>query len=194
MVECFVFLRPLGLRLKALLLATAVAAAGLVSATAQVTSVNVVGFYNIGLSNISGLNTYYLLANQLNTAGGPGGAANWTYKGDNSLNAVVPTAPNGDAILIWNYSANPAGWTTRWEYVDTGDADSGWYDSGGNPGTNAGVAAPGKAFFYLKQAGSPATLTFVGEVLQATATSNLTQRFEWPSRIVAMSFCEPRSW
>ena len=69
---------------KTLLIAAVLGAAGLASASAQVTSVNAVGYVNKDLA--AGLN---LVSNPLSNGG-------------NAIGDVIPTAPSGSVVFAWN--------------------------------------------------------------------------------------------
>lgn len=72
------------MRTKTLLIAAVLGVAGLASASAQVTSVNAVGYVNKDLQQ--GLN---LIANPLSNGG-------------NTIGEVIPSAPNGATVYAWN--------------------------------------------------------------------------------------------
>ncbi|HAO66747.1 MAG TPA: hypothetical protein DCR17_08695 [Verrucomicrobiales bacterium] len=72
------------MRTKTLLIAAVLGAAGLASASAQVTSVNAVGYVNKDLA--AGLN---LVSNPLSNGG-------------NAIGDVIPTAPSGSVVFAWN--------------------------------------------------------------------------------------------
>ena len=72
------------MRTKTLLIAAVLGVAGLASASAQVTSVNAVGYVNKQLAE--GLN---LIANPLSNGG-------------NEIDAVIPSAPSGATVYAWN--------------------------------------------------------------------------------------------
>jgi hypothetical protein len=107
------------MRTKTLLIAAVLGAAGLASASAQVTSVNAVGYVNKDLA--AGLN---LISNPLSNGG-------------NSVNEVIPVAQNGATIFFWN----GAGYDST-QYVDLGipGVPAGW-----TPELNLPV---GDGFFY----------------------------------------------
>jgi len=138
------------MRTKTLLLTAAVFAAGLAASTAQVYSVNSVGYVNVPV-----VKQYNLLSNPLNGT-------------NNNVNTVIPIAADGSLILQWNAVAQ--GFTTSTTYFDVGDpAVNGWYD-GDNKSSM--TLTPGIAFFLFNPAsGTTTNLTFVGEVPQGT---NLT--------------------
>jgi hypothetical protein len=72
------------MRTKTLLIAAVLGAAGLASASAQVSSVNAVGYVNKDLA--AGLN---LIANPLSNGG-------------NTIGEVIPSAPSGATAFVWN--------------------------------------------------------------------------------------------
>jgi hypothetical protein len=126
------------MRTKTLLIAAVLGVAGLASASAQVTSVNAVGYVNKDLAQ--GLN---LIANPLSNGG-------------NTIGEVIPTAPNGAVVFVWNgagydsstYAVIPgvlAGWTPE---ISLPVGDGFWLDSP-----------------------EATTITFVGEVLQGDASN-----------------------
>jgi hypothetical protein len=91
------------MRTKTLLIAAVLGAAGLASASAQVTSVNAVGYVNKDLS--AGLN---LISNPLSN-------------GANGIGEVIPTAPAGSVVFAWN----GAGYDSS-EFVVIPGVLSGW--------------------------------------------------------------------
>jgi hypothetical protein len=91
------------MRTKTLLIAAVLGVAGLASASAQVTSVNAVGYVNKDLA--AGLN---LIANPLSNGG-------------NTIGEVIPSAPSGAQVYAWN----GAGYDTS-QYVVIPGVLSGW--------------------------------------------------------------------
>lgn len=91
------------MRTKTLLIAAVLGVAGLASASAQVTSVNAVGYVNKDLA--AGLN---LIANPLSNGG-------------NSIGEVIPSAPSGATVYAWN----GAGYDSA-QYVVIPGVLSGW--------------------------------------------------------------------
>jgi len=73
------------MRTKTLLLAAVLGAAGIATSSAQVFSVNVVGYVNV-----AGKAPFSLIANPLNNTAG------------NNLNNILPSAPFGTTIFTWN--------------------------------------------------------------------------------------------
>lgn len=127
------------------LLIAALLAAGLISALAQVYSVNSIGYVNVSIPP----NRQALLNNPLNLP-------------DNSVGAVIPMPNNagyaGSAIFRYG-CGNPPGFLDPIEWFD----DFGWY-SASDPDP---VLDPGEGFFFRNtHASQPAVLTFMGDVLQ----------------------------
>jgi len=91
------------MRTKTLLIAAVLGVAGLASASAQVSSVNAVGYVNKELGQ--GLN---LIANPLSN-------------GDNGIGEVIPVAPSGTVVFSWN----GAGYDSS-EFVVIPGVLSGW--------------------------------------------------------------------
>ncbi len=116
------------MRTKTLLIAAVLGAVGIATASAQVTSVNAVGYVNKSLN--AGLS---LVANPLSNGG-------------NKVSEVIPSAPIGTAIFL--FDANTGFTVTQFVGV--------WSDD---------VELPVGTGFYL-QLPEAATITFVGEVLQ----------------------------
>jgi hypothetical protein len=116
---------------------------GIVSASAEVYSVNVVGFVNVQLTN--GFN---LLCNPLKAT-------------NDTVAAIFPTLPNGSGLQQWVpaqqiFSTTPATFDT--------DVYGGW----DQPDL---IIAPGEAFFINSAANT--TITFVGEVRQGALATPL---------------------
>lgn len=132
------------MRTKTLLLSAAALAAGLVSASAQVYSVNVVGYVNVPLAE--GFN---LVANPLDASGG--------NDVTNILNKGLPAGTqvysfNGSSYDISTYTKDKTGTSTNWSPVITLD--------------------PGLGFWVSIPSGAGAQVnTFVGEVMQGTLTN-----------------------
>jgi len=120
------------MRTKTLLIAAVLGAVGIATASAQVTSVNAVGYVNKSLD--AGL---HLVANPLSNGG-------------NKVSEVIPSAPIGTAIFLYN----GAGFDIA-QFVGVWSED---------------IELPVGTGFYL-QLPDAATITFVGEVLQG-ADSN----------------------
>lgn len=143
------------MKTKALVLSAAIGLLGAASSMAQVYSQNYVGFYNVSL--VTGFN---MIANQLNN-------------GDNNVNTIIPSAPDGSSLLTWNAAAqafNPA---------DTYLEGFGWADADFNLSSTALV--PGQGAFL--QSAGPATITMVGEGPQGTLTLGLVENFQIVSQL-----------
>ncbi len=121
------------MRTKTLLIAAVLGAVGIATASAQVTSVNAVGYVNKSLD--AGLS---LIANPLSNGG-------------NKVSEVIPSAPIGTTIFL--FDANTGFAVTQFVGV--------WSDD---------VELPVGTGFYL-QLPEAATVTFVGEVLQGDASN-----------------------
>lgn len=125
-----------------LILTTAVlGVAGSLSAYAQVYSVNAVGYINLSVP----AKGFSLAANQLNAGG-------------NTINEVLPTAPDGTVVFRY---AGAAGFVSN--IRDFGE----WT-------VPTMVLAPGTGFFVQNNGAAPLTLTLVGEVPQGNLTTALT--------------------
>jgi hypothetical protein len=133
---------------KALLIAAAALAAGVMTSQAQVYSQNIVGYINVPLQP-----GYNLVANQLDLDG---------TGTNNSINTVVGTGtlPNLTQVLCWTgsgyatttYSASAQKWNVNDQAITNG-------------------MNPGSGFFIKIPATSPATnVTFVGNVITGTNT------------------------
>jgi len=134
------------MRTKTLLLTVAVSVASLAAAVAQtVYSVNAVGYVNVTVP----AGKFALLANPLNQP-------------TNSIAAVLPDAPNGTIIYVFDATSASFSQTTKRGGVWTGGA--------------AGASLDPGVGFFVKNAGSTDyNITFVGEVPQGT---NLTVNFK----------------
>ena len=121
------------MRTKTLLIAAVLGAVGIATASAQVTSVNAVGYVNKSLS--TGLS---LIANPLSNGG-------------NKVSEVIPSAPIGTTIFLFDASTGFA--VTQFVGV--------WSDD---------LELPVGTGFYL-QLPEDATITFVGEVAQGDASN-----------------------
>lgn len=107
--------------------------------TAQVYSLNIVGYYNTTMKP-----GYNLVANQLKT-------------GANTLADVLPASAELTQVL--KYSGG--------SYVTDISDGTAWLDATtGNPSTT--TVAPGEGFFYFNPGTTDKTVTFVGEVTTGT--------------------------
>ena len=121
------------MRTKTLLIAAVLSAVGIATASAQVTSVNAVGYVNKSLN--AGLS---LIANPLSNGG-------------NNVSEVIPSAPIGTNIFLF-------------------DASTGFEVTTFLGVWSVDLTLPVGGGFYI-QLPEAATLTFVGEVLQGDATN-----------------------
>lgn len=125
------------MRTKALLCAAALAAGAVASmAQSNVYSLNVVGYVNYPF-NITG--DLYLVYNPLDNT-------------NNDLNTIVPTAPDGSSVALWNEAIQD--FSTVAPLYST-------FTHAWNPDSSI---APGQGFFMLPNA--PFTNTFIGNVRQ----------------------------
>jgi hypothetical protein len=134
------------MRTKTLLLAAAVAAAGIAAAQAQsnVYSVNVVGYYNIVIPTGTAQQRLKLVTIALKNP----------LIANPTLNSMVTNCPTGTQAHLWNQATG--GWSGATDF----DTAFGWADNGD-------VTIPYGAGFFLKNVGAtPITVTFVGEVPQ----------------------------
>jgi hypothetical protein len=139
------------MRTKALILSAAFGAVGIATSMAQVYSVNGVGYYTLDLPG-----GFSMIANQLNN-------------GDNSLNAILPTAPLDATIAKWD-SVNQTFLPSDTYF---GPDFGGWVDGNLDPSTT--VLNPGEgAFINLP---NPAALTFVGEIPQGDLSVSIAPGF-----------------
>jgi hypothetical protein len=149
------------MRTKTLLLSAAVLAAGLAVSTAQsVYSINAVGYVNLTV-----VNGYNLIANPLNGT-------------NNSINTVIPTAPDGSKVLRWNGASQ--GFAAAETYFS-----GTWFNGDFEVSTTA--INPGEGFFFQNNSGASATLTFVGEVPQGNLTNRVTANYGFYSSQVPQS-------
>ena len=133
------------MRTKTLLLSAAVGAAGLLAASAQVYSVNSVGYINLTIPT-----AYSLISNQLKTTA-------------NKLSDILPAPPSGTKVIKWTGTGY-----SEYEFGDFGLGGAPFWAPDGNL-----VMAPGEGFFIRNPNPAPFTVTLVGEVPQA-ADSNIT--------------------
>jgi hypothetical protein len=137
------------MRTKTLLLTAALGAAGIATSMAQVYSVNAVGYVNTTL-----LPGYNLISNPLNNTAG-NTIANLFGTGWNG------TIPPGTFV----YYFNP---TTDSYVIAQWDDLTGSFEP---PTSGAQVVPPGQGVFVLVGGTANATVTFVGEVPQGTASN-----------------------
>ena len=129
-------------------------AAGVFSSSAQVYSLNVVGYVNVNVP----ANGFALIANQLDAGAG-----------NNTLDKLIPVAPDGAQFFKFNGSYTAA------TYDGLSQA---WDDNG------LITLAPGEGGFMHNNTASALTLTFVGEVMQGTLTNPLPSGYAIRSSIV----------
>lgn len=122
------------MRTNLILTTAALGVASSLGAMAQVYSVNAVGYINVTVPP----NALKIVANQLDA-------------GDNTVNEVLPTAPDG--TILYKYS-QAGGFTPI-------QREFGEWGAGGDQ-----TIAPGEGFFVLNSGAEELTLTFVGEVPQ----------------------------
>jgi hypothetical protein len=142
------------MRTKALLLAAAFAAAGVATSTAQVYSVNAVGYVNVDLT--PGFN---MVSNPLNAA-------------DNSIKAIYKNVQGGVPVGYKIFAFNSA--TGSYDTILWNDLDGIFEpdDLASKPIT------PGNGVFvYLPSNAATTKLTFVGEVPQGTLSNPLPKGF-----------------
>jgi hypothetical protein len=136
------------MRTKALL-GAAIIAAGLATSMAQnVYSLNVVGYYNVTIP----AGGFAMVANQLDTT-------------NNTLAALIPTAPDGSAFIKWN--------GTSYQTALYDELEPGWLPAERQNDT----LNPGEGAFFKNSSAQPLTLTFVGEVVQGNTTNTLPAGF-----------------
>ena len=135
------------MKTKLILSMAAVGALSLASASADVTSVNVVGFVNVNLK--TGFN---LLSNPLAST-----------NGTETVATVLPSLPNGSFISRWNSAAQS--WGSPYQFNTDDNGPVGWDDPNQ-------VIKAGEAFFL--QVPNNVTITFVGEVRQNPAYTMTT--------------------
>ena len=154
------------MRTKTTILSAVALAAGLLSASAQVYSANVVGYYNVTVPQ----GGFAFVANQLKGAGGNNQINNQLKSGFVS----DPAGNNNSVLYFWTGSAFTA---YQW-YIqaDSGLASDGWVDGGGNL-TTVSLNQGAGAFLYNPPAGQRTTNTIVGEVPQGTISNYIAQGF-----------------
>jgi hypothetical protein len=141
------------MRTKALLLSAIALASSLVVASAQVYSQNVVGYYQLTLTN-----GFQLVANQLDLDG---------TGTNNTLQTVLGT--NGLPNLTRVYAFDPASGT--YATATFLSATASW--SGGTAAVNAALSLGKGVFVSIPSAAAPVTVTVVGQVPQGTLTTPL---------------------
>jgi hypothetical protein len=130
------------MRTKALLTVAAALTAGLLTAQAQVYSVNIVGYVNVTLEEGNNL-----ISNPL-------------INGGNTLDEVLPagSVPGDTTVSKWDFGSQ------GFAQADTYFEGAGWLDGDFNP--SATTVAPGEGFFINIPEGSGQTVvTLVGDVV-----------------------------
>lgn len=135
------------MKTKALLLAGILLATGVASTTAQVYSVNAVGYVSVTLAP----GEFKIIGNPLNNV------TNGVQS--NTLNEILPNAPN-NVVNIYRFSAGTQSYSLHTK------RSSGWSNGGATVAIN-----PGEGFFIQNTALTNITLTFVGEVPQGSSLS-----------------------
>jgi len=130
------------MRTRALLCAAALAAGAVSSMAQNVYSLNVVGYVNYAFSS----GNYVLVNNPLDNT-------------NNDLNTIIPTAPNGSTVQLWNAA------------LQDFDPLIPAYSTFNNKWTPTTTIKPGQGFFVVAAANF--TNTFVGNVRQGPVTNNL---------------------
>jgi len=133
----------------------ALTAAGALTSTAQVFSVNMVGYINLTIPP-----GFSLIANQLNNSP------------DNSYKTLFPTATTVNNIIVYKFN-------TTFNTFDQEQLSGGVWSGGGNtllnPGEGAFIFVPGSVGF---------TATFVGEVQTGTSTVHQPVGFSIVSSVI----------
>ena len=151
------------MRTKTTILSAVALAAGLLSASAQVYSANVVGYYNIVVPQAG----FKFAANQLI------GANN-----DNSINTQFssgfisdPAGVNNSVLYYWNGSA-----FATYQYYNAADSGTvaGWFDGGG---VLAAVSVKQGSGCFLYNPANRTTNTIVGQVVQGRITNGVPAGF-----------------
>jgi len=136
------------MRTKALILTAAVTAAGIATSTAQVFSVNAVGYVNTTIP----AGKFALISNPLTAA-------------DNTIGALFGSVPPG--TQLYKFRADASGW-------DQGIFDD--IDNAILPESFANTELlPGEGIFVRNNSNSDFTVTFVGEVPQGDLTNPVPQ-------------------
>jgi len=143
-------------------------AAGLASASAQVYSANVVGYYNV----VVPAHKFVFTANQLL---GPGGDVSINTNFVNGFISDVNGSLNS-VLYQWLPSAQQFTTFSYYNAADAAPTPAGWYD-GNNVLATIGVG-PGNGCFIFNAAGVAMTNTYVGTVPQGTTTIGVSNNFQ----------------
>ena len=138
------------MRTKTLLLTAALAAAGVVSSSAQVFSVNAVGYVNLALPV-----GFSMIANPLNGV-------------NNKLDTILPLPDAAEGTEMYRFANGAFG-----DVITFYGGGVGWFTS--NPDPNWTVLNPGEGVFIRPIAAM--TITFVGEVPQGTLSNPVSAGF-----------------
>jgi hypothetical protein len=131
------------MRTKALLIAAAAMAAGVITSQAQVYSQNIVGYVNTVLP----ASQYSLIENPVN------------LDGTNLADNVITTLQSGDNLLLWSGTA-----FLEYQYFGFG-GNQNWQNPDGSFSATGPVIPPGVGFFYQNGQATAETNTFVGTVV-----------------------------
>jgi hypothetical protein len=144
------------MRTKTLLITAALAAAGLVSASAQVFSVNAVGYVNVTVPARAG-GAYMILANPLNASP------------NNSVDTILPLPQDGtyDGANVFRFNRSTQQYYETMQFI----SGAGWLAAN----ESDKIINPGEGFFLQNVAGVPINLTFVGEVPVGASLSQTVQ-------------------
>jgi hypothetical protein len=132
-----------------LLLSAAIGAAGIATTSAQVYSVNAVGYVN---TKVPG-GGFAMISNPLNAA-------------DNSINKLFTGVPGGFQVYVFNP-------TTGYTTLTFDDLDQSF-----GPAGDTTKLEPGQGVFVKTPAGPDVTITFVGEVPQGNLQTPLVAGFQ----------------
>jgi len=143
------------MRTKTLLLTAALSAAGLASATAQVYSVNAVGYVNVSVP-----------AHKLAILGVPLNGTN------NQMNTTMPLAPGVDGPYVFRWDPATSGYRGPVQWVDA----FGWYDPDAPDPSISPTINPGEAFWFQNTTPNAVAITYVGEVPQGNLSIDIPGR------------------
>jgi hypothetical protein len=146
------------MKTKAILLAGILLTTGIASSTAQVYSVNAVGYVSVTLAP----GEFKIICNPLNVV------TNGTQ--NNTLDAILPGAPN-NVTKIYRFDPVTQSFPLS-THIHT-KRSSGWSPTGSTTTIN-----PGEGFFVQSTALTNITLTFVGEVPQGNLNSTMQPGFQ----------------
>lgn len=143
------------MKTKALILAAAFAAAGVATSSAQVYSVNAVGYVNVSLPS-----GFSLVANPLNA-----GAGNNTVA--KLFSNITPSVPGNSKVFVFDNA------TGLFKTITFSPLSQTW-----NPPADAAIEiTPGNGVFFQNPTANALTVTFVGEVMQGALSNPLPLGF-----------------